>query len=173
MVQRNPRPLPVLTVEQRARQQVRLQRNVEVDPASGCWNWKLGLSVGGYGTTAMYGKTWPAHRLSYFLFVGDFDPALDIDHLCRNRRCCYPEHLEPVPARVNLFRSTNHIVSQLTATHCPKGHPYDAENLHVRPSGRRACRACQREWSNDRYRRIRSGEHVPVPRAVYEKRNVA
>lgn len=173
MTQKNPRPLPVISDEMRERQKHRLLRNREVDPITGCWIWKLAITSAGYGQTSLFSVPWPAHRLSYFLFVGPFDPALDVDHLCRVRACCNPEHLEAVPAKVNLLRSTNHVVAQVEATHCPQGHPYDGNNLHVRPSGRRACRACQREWSTNRYRRIQSGEHVPVPRAVYEKRDVA
>lgn len=172
MAQRNPRPWPTLNDSERERLKARLLDRMNPDPLTGCWNWKLALR-NGYGSMFMCGKSWPAHRVSYLLFVGPFKTSLDIDHLCRNPQCVNPDHLEPVDPKTNLFRSTNHVVQQVLATHCPKGHPYTAENLYIRPSGRRACRACQREWSSDRHRRIRAGEHVPVPRAVYEKRDVA
>lgn len=168
MTQRNPRPLPVIDDETRERQKERLLRNRRVDPVKGCWIWQLALTKAGYGQTSMLNAPWPAHRLAYFLFVGDFDPSLDIDHLCRVRACCNPAHLEPVPAKVNLLRSTNHVAAQVKATHCPKGHPYSGDNLVIRPSGRRGCRACIDQWKKESIER-RAG--LPItPRVTHCKR---
>lgn len=111
---------------------------------SGCLEWIGGLTLGGYGSFAVDAtKATPrrdmAHRWSYEHHVGPIPDSYDIDHLCRNRRCVNPDHLEAVTRRVNIQRATALI------THCPQGHEYNAGNTVVNAKGHRKCRACVQE----------------------------
>ena len=97
-----------------------------------------------------------AHRVAYGYLVGDIADGLTLDHLCRNRRCINPAHLEPVSAAENTRRG---IRWQLAKTHCPQGHPYAGENLITYPDGsRRACRACVNAY----HRRLRAEQKGPI-----------
>src|SRR5919108_4372047 len=83
----------------------RLNRKHVVD-GSGCWLWTGFIMRNGYGRlTNRLGRTALAHRLMYEETIGPIPKGMDLDHLCRVRRCINPDHLEPVPRRVNLERS--------------------------------------------------------------------
>lgn len=111
--------------------------------ADGCWFWTGAISNTGYGT---YGKPAAlAHRLVYELLVEPIPEGLQIDHLCRNRACVNPSHLEPVSQRTNLARGESPTAINARKTECPQGHPYDADNTYVNPkTGWRMCRTCNR-----------------------------
>lgn len=110
-----------------------------------CWNWTGGDSGKGYGTFSYEGRTVRAYRWIYTAAYGpDAAHGLDIDHKCRNRRCVNPAHLEAVPHRVNVLRSTNHVAARAAQTHCGAGHRFDAANTRIRSNGTRQCRACTR-----------------------------
>ncbi len=94
-----------------------------------------------------------AHRLSYEAFVGPIVDNLTIDHLCRNRWCVNPTHLEAVPLATNVMRGESPPAKNARKTHCPKGHPYDESNTHVTSKGWRICKAC----NADRARQRRKG----------------
>lgn len=113
-----------------------------------CWLWLASTSVG-YGQFWMASKMRKAHRVSYELLVGPIPDGLVIDHLCRTPRCVNPRHLEPVTNTENLRRG-EHRSGNTDKTHCPAGHPYDAENTHIQVDRTRdhtpyrVCRACRR-----------------------------
>ena len=114
----------------------------------GCWEWVASRSSTGYGTFyAGQGRgSVMAHRWSYEQRTGSLPSHLDLDHLCRNRACVNPDHLEPVTTSENLLRGANVGKSNLRKTHCPKGHPYSEENTYTPPSRpNRLCRACRRD----------------------------
>ena len=64
-----------------------------IDSTSGCWLWKGNKNTGGYGQIYYQGKCHPAHRLSYALYKGDFQPENKILHRCDTPSCVNPEHL--------------------------------------------------------------------------------
>lgn len=74
--------------------------------ANGCWNWLGAPNMHGYGnyTFPHYGKQVSAHRVVYEALIGPIPEDMDLDHLCKNRKCVNPEHLEPVTRAVNLRR---------------------------------------------------------------------
>ena len=126
----------------------------EICPIAGlpgfCWAWTGAINSRGYGCIGINGKSQLSHRVAYELLVGAIPAGLQIDHLCRNKKCCNPSHLEPVTAKVNSSRT-----DQAEKTHCVNGHPLTGANLIVRPYGdrglvKRNCRTCknqgQRQW---------------------------
>jgi len=71
---------------------------------SGCWPWLAGINQYGYGILWHGGRNQMAHRIAYELLVGPIPSGLTIDHLCRNRRCVNPAHMEPVTREENSRR---------------------------------------------------------------------
>lgn len=125
---------------------VRLLSRTVIDDGFGCWEF-TGTTSGGYGMIGRpnNGGMALAHRISYELFVGEIPEGLTIDHLCRNRRCINPWHLEAVTGKVNVLRGDGPTAKNVRKTHCPKGHPYSAENTRIGKNGGRFCRTCHRE----------------------------
>lgn len=108
-----------------------------------CWEWTGWRSRNGYGRLRLTKHTEvAAHRFSYELLVGPIPEGLQIDHLCRNRSCVNPAHLEPVTCQENLLRGLTIAARNAAKTHCPRGHSYSGENLYRKPNGGRECRAC-------------------------------
>lgn len=122
----------------------RLMEHSTVDHQSGCREWGASLDVGGYGTLSINGRTTKAHRASYEEFVGPIPNGLFLDHLCRNRKCIEPTHLEPVTIRENTLRSPVAAPAvNAKKTHCKRGHEFTAENTYVMADGGRSCRKCR------------------------------
>lgn len=69
-----------------------------------CWDWTGAVTSRGYGSVGHDGRIQSTHRVAYELLIGPIPPGLQIDHLCRNKLCCNPWHLEPVTAQENRRR---------------------------------------------------------------------
>jgi hypothetical protein len=112
-------------------------------PLTGCWLWTACTNAFGYGTLWVNVRPMLAHRVAYELFVGPIPEGLNLDHLCRVRRCVNPAHLEPVTQRENVMRGISVTAKNAAVTHCHQGHPFDDANTY-RNNGKRQCRICQR-----------------------------
>lgn len=127
----------------------------------GCWNWLMSMKPNGYGQWSgarNRGMSGLAHRAVYSIAIGPVAADLDIDHLCRNRRCVNPTHLEPVTRRENLLRSPLFNQWRTHLTHCKHGHELAGDNLYLDPrNGNRNCKTC---------RNIRSAEYKARKRAA-------
>jgi hypothetical protein len=123
-----------------------------VAKVTGCWLWQAGTTSNGYGKFRLShrGRTVRAHRYAYELLVGPIPDGLQLDHLCRNRVCVNPAHLEPVTARENVLRGNSQSVVTIRAGVCVHGHPRTPENLYIFPNGKTRCRTCHR---TERHRR--------------------
>lgn len=126
----------------------RFWAKVQVNEA-GCWLWRASTTGwSGYGKFWADGRFALAHRQSYEALVGAVPAGLELDHLCRVRRCVNPAHLEPVTHAVNVQRGGQADANRrrgAAVTHCVRGHAYDAENTYWRSGdGQRVCRACNR-----------------------------
>ena len=115
----------------------------------------------GYGNASWRGQRVSAHRAAYEILRGPIPDGLHIDHLCRNRSCCNPAHMEPVPARENVLRGESPSAQQARQTHCIHGHPLAGANLYVDRRGRRHCVTCRNETLRALYY-ARTGNR-PVP----------
>ena len=117
----------------------------------GCWEWKGTVDKPGYSIIFICGKSTKAHRFSWELHNGKIPDGLTIDHLCRNRACVNPAHLEPVTHRENIIRGISPVAENAKKTHCKYGHPFDDKNTYFL-RGHRQCRICQNE-ATKRYRK--------------------
>jgi hypothetical protein len=131
----------------------------------GCWIWEGFIDSVGYGRYAhpIKGYSSTAHRVVYEFFYGDIEPDLEIDHLCSNKSCINPFHMEKVSSHVNTLRSNNNSAINARKTHCIRGHEFTKENTHWYKSFRsehmsRSCRACK----NLRQSKYRSKKHVSI-----------
>lgn len=135
----------------------KLESNRLIDLDTGCWNW-AGQTKNGYGQVpANIGSKYVrAHRAAYEVWIGEIPEGMELDHLCRNRKCFNPAHLEAVTHKENVRRGA---LSQMmkdkasAQTHCYKGHPLFGENLVlVGPDKKfRLCRTCRATRQRDRY----------------------
>lgn len=129
---------------------------VRVCRGEGCWEWAGSKTAAGYGNLRLpSGANGYAHRVSFELTRGPIPAGMVLDHLCRNRACVNPEHLEPVSQLENVRRGAS-AYGEIKKS-CPRGHDMtDATNVYTRPSGYKVCRHCA-SAQNDKRRVARQG----------------
>jgi hypothetical protein len=153
MKRKGPKPTPVSE---------RIARKVVICAVSGCHTWQGATNGKGYGVILGEGERRMryVHRLAYELAYGAIPDELVIDHKCRNRRCCNPDHLEPVTQAVNLERGDHPNFKAKASGSCRKGHTITADDIR-RKDGRLVCRKCRNERRRANWRPV--GVEVPRP----------
>jgi hypothetical protein len=137
----------------------------KVSPSpDGCWRWTARIRPDGYGEMSVASGSRLAHRIAYVALMGT--PETDtLDHLCRNRWCVNPAHLEPVTRRENVLRGVALPAVRARQTHCKYGHPLSGDNLHLQPRGnsvQRYCITCRRRNRMKAYARNRDAEKLKM-----------
>lgn len=117
----------------------------KVKKTNSCWDWKAG-KLQGYGRFGWKKKNMQAHRVAFIELKGPVPEGLVLDHLCRNRSCVNPSHMEAVSISENVRRGMAVTNKNRELTHCRRGHEFNSANTYLK-NGWRYCRACRREWS--------------------------
>jgi hypothetical protein len=112
-----------------------------------CVLWRGRLSPEGYGVVWISGRQRYAHREAYEHVNGQIRNGLEIDHLCRNRACVNPGHMEPVTRKENILRGESPAAKNARKAECHVGHPFTPENTYPRRNGRE-CIQCRRDREN-------------------------
>lgn len=122
----------------------RLLRNSVILP-TGCREWHGAKNPKGYGNMRPDKLTVAksVHRLAYTEFKGEIPDGLEVDHLCSNRACINPDHLELVTHKENINRGRHN--QNHGKTHCIHGHEFSDNNTSISKNGMRSCRTCGRD----------------------------
>ena len=130
----------------------RFESKIAYCPITGCWLWLGYIAPTGYGRISIGGKGFQAHRIIYEAVKGPIPHGLCIDHLCRNRGCVNPDHLEAVTHQVNLVRGFGPTGTNARKQVCVNGHPFTPENTGVTYRNNRRCKQCDRDQHAKRRR---------------------
>lgn len=120
-----------------------------------CWEWLASVTTSGYGQVhyrrGHLRRNLMAHRVAYELLIGPIPTGMTLDHLCRNKRCVNPAHLEIVTQRENVLRAAG------STAHCKRGHAWTEDNV-LFENGSRKCKTCNRRRQAEYRERRRARE---------------
>ncbi len=128
---------------------LRLMRRTQVDD-DGCWRWTGGTFGTGYGQIGIGSRTdnsarqVSVHRVVYEHYFGKIPDNLTIDHLCRNKLCVNPHHLEVVTLKENVLRGEGSPAQNARKTRCVHGHDFTEDNTYITSDHTRQCKSCNR-----------------------------
>lgn len=129
---------------------------INTSMAKECWDWTGFIDRDGYGKFHIGKLCRFTHRISYEIFIKKIDDGMVIDHICRNRRCCNPDHLREVSVKINsLENSVSITANNNVKTHCINGHELTFDNLYIYGNHRR-CKACIFIRQKERRLRLKS-----------------
>lgn len=124
-----------------------------VTKSDGCWNWIGYKSFQGYGVFHIKRRPYRAHRVSLFLAGRPKLNGMGVDHLCRNKLCVRPDHLEIVTQKENVLRGQGITAILAKSTHCVNGHRFKIVTNRV--GKRKICLICERRYNRECRRRKR------------------
>ena len=103
-----------------------------------CWLWTASLNTHGYGQFWLDNRVRKAHTLAFLDSGRQIPDGYEPDHLCPNRHCIRPEHLEAVTHTINIQRGNSPSALHRLQTHCKRGHVFS----RVDKRGKRICGKC-------------------------------
>lgn len=141
---------------------LRFFKKISIDSKNGCWNWMGSHDSGGYGHVVYNGKLESSHRVFYAWFKGSIPRnkgknIFQLDHLCKNRKCVNPYHLELVSFKENILRGESPSAIHSKQIYCKNGHLLPKEFNYVRKNGKREriCQICKKEYHRKYMRKYR------------------
>lgn len=122
-----------------------------------CVEWGKSVDSSGYGQRRINGRLYLVHRLAYQEHYGPIPTGKVINHLCRNRRCINPLHLEAITHYENMMHAESLWPARICRdkTHCKRGHVFDADNTYRDRHGKRYCAACITASNKERAQRLK------------------
>ena len=125
----------------------------KVEITNSCWNWSGGKNKAGYGRISINHVMVLAHRFIYEIMESKIPRGIVIDHLCRNRSCVNPSHMDITTIGQNCMRGDSPSAINSRKTHCGKGHQYNDNNMRIDPkTKKKRCIICQKEYDRIRWK---------------------
>lgn len=151
--------------------------NIRITPecqhkGSSCWIYQKGRGRYGYCLAKWKRRAELAHRIMYAWLVEPIvrgKATLELDHLCRNRACCNPAHLELVTPRVNTLRGNTITAHNAAKTHCYRGHLLSSDNVFISNKNTRSCRTCLRAYHRAKAIQVRQAIREDPERLTKER----
>lgn len=128
-----------------------LKRRISLCPTTSCMNWNGHIRSDGYGVIWIKGIEYKTHRVAYHIYKGILSATNVIDHICKNKKCCNPDHLREVTQRINATENSLSPPSfNKKKTHCIRGHEFTPDNIYSNETGVyggvwRKCLICKKE----------------------------
>lgn len=114
-----------------------------------CWEWLGWETNSGYAQFRIGIKKYLVHRISYEMYKGIIPKYYEVDHLCKNKKCVNPDHLESVEGKENNRRSNSKSSINSKKTNCNNGHEFTIQNTYVTKQGHRECIICMKKLNKE------------------------